>query len=235
MLFLGLGTGLGSAFVADGQLEPLELAHLPYRNNRTYEDYVGLRGFKRMGRQKWQRHVEKVVELLKHGLQADYVMLGGGQTKKLKGDAAGRAPRQQRARHPGRHPSLGHRDLRATTRRRRSRPRPPVASPAARPRRLRRRSPSHVHPSLPGPPRRHPAHGGRPLLGSRSASTCPTRDAEQVRPPGRAPGRRPDQGRLLQPALPHGGDGRHPGRAAPPDARRSATACARSATAAGKG
>jgi polyphosphate glucokinase len=85
MLFLGLGTGLGSAFVADGQLEPLELAHLPYRNNRTYEDYVGLRGFKRLGRKKWQRHVERVIELLKHGLQADYVMLGGGQTKKLKG------------------------------------------------------------------------------------------------------------------------------------------------------
>jgi polyphosphate glucokinase len=84
MLFLGLGTGLGSAFVADGQLEPLELAHLPYRNNRTYEDYVGLRGLKRLGRKKWQRHVERVIELLKHGLQADYVMLGGGQTKKLK-------------------------------------------------------------------------------------------------------------------------------------------------------
>jgi polyphosphate glucokinase len=85
MLFLGLGTGLGSALVADGVVEPLELAHLPYRNNRTYEDYVGLRGFKRMGRQKWQRHVENVVALLKHGLQVDYVMLGGGQTKKLKG------------------------------------------------------------------------------------------------------------------------------------------------------
>jgi polyphosphate glucokinase len=85
MLFLGLGTGLGSAFVANGQLEPLELAHLPYRNDRTYEDYVGLRGFERLGRKKWQRHVEIVIELLKHGLQADYVMLGGGQTKKLKG------------------------------------------------------------------------------------------------------------------------------------------------------
>jgi len=84
MLFIGLGTGMGSAFVANGQLEPLELAHLPYRNNRTYEDYVGLRGFKRLGRKKWQEHVENVVEILKHGLQADYVMLGGGQTKKLK-------------------------------------------------------------------------------------------------------------------------------------------------------
>jgi polyphosphate glucokinase len=84
MLYLGLGTGLGSAFVGDGALEPLELAHLPYRNGRTYEDYLGLRGLKRMGRKKWQRHVEKVVEILKHGLQADYVMLGGGQTKELK-------------------------------------------------------------------------------------------------------------------------------------------------------
>jgi polyphosphate glucokinase len=83
MLYLGLGTGLGSAFVGDGGLEPLELAHLPYRKNRTYEDYLGLRGLQRMGRKKWQRHVEKVVELLKHGLQADYVMLGGGQTKEL--------------------------------------------------------------------------------------------------------------------------------------------------------
>ena len=83
MLYLGLGTGLGSAFVGDGVLEPLELAHLPYRKNRTYEDYLGLRGLQRMGRKKWQQHVEKVVELLKHGLQADYVMLGGGQTKEL--------------------------------------------------------------------------------------------------------------------------------------------------------
>jgi predicted NBD/HSP70 family sugar kinase len=89
MLFLGLGTGLGSALVADGVSQPLELAHLPYRNNRTYEDYVGLRGLERMGRKKWQRHVEKVVELLKHGLRVDYVMLGGGQTKKLKRLPAG--------------------------------------------------------------------------------------------------------------------------------------------------
>ncbi len=84
MLFLGLGTGLGSALVADGVLEPLELAHLPYRNGRTYEDYVGLRGYKRLGRKRWQAHVEKVVELLKRGLQVDYVLLGGGQAKNLK-------------------------------------------------------------------------------------------------------------------------------------------------------
>ena len=83
MLFLGLGTGLGSALVVEGLLQPLELAHLPYRNGRTYEDYVGLRGYKRLGRKRWQRHVEKAVAQLKHGLQADYVTLGGGQTKYL--------------------------------------------------------------------------------------------------------------------------------------------------------
>jgi polyphosphate glucokinase len=84
MLFLGLGTGLGSALVAEGLLVPLELAHLPYRRGRTYEDYVGMRGLVRLGRKKWTRHVHKVVELLKGGLQADYVVLGGGQTRKLK-------------------------------------------------------------------------------------------------------------------------------------------------------
>jgi polyphosphate glucokinase len=85
MLFLGLGTGLGSALVAHGVVEPLELAHLPYRKGRTYEDYVGLRGYKRLGRKRWQRHVEAVIEILKNALQVDYVVLGGGQTKKLKG------------------------------------------------------------------------------------------------------------------------------------------------------
>jgi predicted NBD/HSP70 family sugar kinase len=85
MLFLGLGTGLGSALVADGVVEPLELAHLPYRKGRTYEEYVGLRAYERMGRKRWQRHVEKVVQLFKDALQVDYVMLGGGQSKKLKG------------------------------------------------------------------------------------------------------------------------------------------------------
>jgi polyphosphate glucokinase len=84
MLFLGLGTGLGSALVAEGVLMPMELAHLPYRNGRTYEDYVGQRGLLRLGPKKWTRHVHKVVEILRQGLQADYVVLGGGQTKKLK-------------------------------------------------------------------------------------------------------------------------------------------------------
>jgi len=85
MLFLGLGTGLGSALVAEGVLEPLELAHLPYRKGRTYEDYLGLRGLERMGRKKWQKHVERVIALFHHALQVDYVVLGGGQTKKLEG------------------------------------------------------------------------------------------------------------------------------------------------------
>ena len=83
MLFLGLGTGLGSALVAEGVLQPLELAHLPYRKGRTYEDYLGLRGLKRMGTRKWRRHVTRVVAILRHALQADYVVLGGGQAKKL--------------------------------------------------------------------------------------------------------------------------------------------------------
>jgi predicted NBD/HSP70 family sugar kinase len=84
MLFLGLGTGLGSALVAEGILMPLELAHLRYRRGRSYEDYAGVRGLDRLGRRKWTRHVHAVVEILKAGVQADYVVLGGGQVKKLK-------------------------------------------------------------------------------------------------------------------------------------------------------
>lgn len=84
MLFLGLGTGLGSALVADGELLALELGHLPYRHGRSYEDYAGLRGYERLGRKRWTKHVEKIVALLKHGLQTDEVVLGGGQMKKLK-------------------------------------------------------------------------------------------------------------------------------------------------------
>jgi polyphosphate glucokinase len=83
MLFLGLGTGLGSALVVEGVPLPLELAHLPYRNERTYEGYAGARGLKRLGRKRWARHVWKIVELLMDGLQADYVVLGGGNDKKL--------------------------------------------------------------------------------------------------------------------------------------------------------
>jgi len=83
MLFLGLGTGLGSAMIVDGILEPMELAHLRYKTG-TYEDYVGLRGLKRLGKKKWRRQVARVVEELKQALGADYVVLGGGNAKKLK-------------------------------------------------------------------------------------------------------------------------------------------------------
>jgi predicted NBD/HSP70 family sugar kinase len=84
MLFLGLGTGLGSAMIVNGVLEPMELAHLPYKNGRTYEDYVGLRGLKRLGKKKWRRHVVDVVERLRAALEADYVVLGGGNARLLK-------------------------------------------------------------------------------------------------------------------------------------------------------
>jgi hypothetical protein len=84
MLFLGLGTGLGSAFIVDGVLEPMELAHLPYKKGRTYEDYVGLRGLERLGKKKWREAVFDVVAQLKKALLADYVVLGGGNSKVLK-------------------------------------------------------------------------------------------------------------------------------------------------------
>ena len=84
MLFLGLGTGLGSALIADGVLEPMELAHLPYKNGRTYEDYIGLQGLKRLGKKKWRRHVTDVVTRLKAALCVDYVVIGGGNAKLLK-------------------------------------------------------------------------------------------------------------------------------------------------------
>src|SRR5438874_1117381 len=84
MLFLGLGTGLGSALIVDGVLEPMELAHLPYKKGRTYEDYAGLAGLKRLGKRKWRQHVADVVEQLKTALQAEYVVLGGGNAKLLK-------------------------------------------------------------------------------------------------------------------------------------------------------
>jgi polyphosphate glucokinase len=84
MLFLGLGTGLGSAMIVDGILEPMEVAHLPYKRGRSYEDYLGIRGLKRLGKKKWRRHVARVTEQLKNALEADYVVLGGGNAKLLK-------------------------------------------------------------------------------------------------------------------------------------------------------
>jgi polyphosphate glucokinase len=83
MLFLGLGTGLGSAMIVDGRLEPMELGHLPYRKGKTYEDYLGIRGLERLGKKKWEHHVLKVVSELREALCADEVVLGGGNSKKL--------------------------------------------------------------------------------------------------------------------------------------------------------
>ena len=89
MLFLGLGTGLGSALIVDGVLEPMELAHLPYKKGRTYEDYVGATALKRSGKKKWRRDVRKVIKLLKRALQADTVVVGGGNAKLLRTLPAG--------------------------------------------------------------------------------------------------------------------------------------------------
>ncbi len=83
MLFMGLGTGLGTALVDEGFLLPLELAHLPYREQGTFEDYLGVRGLERLGRAKWAKHVALVAELLRTALVADHVVLGGGNVKKL--------------------------------------------------------------------------------------------------------------------------------------------------------
>ena len=84
MLFLGLGTGLGSAMIVRGIVEPMELAHLPYKKGKTYEDYLGLRGLERMGKKKWRRYVACIVKELQTALNADYVVLGGGNAKKMK-------------------------------------------------------------------------------------------------------------------------------------------------------
>ena len=83
MLFLGLGTGLGSALMVDGIIEPMELSSLPYKK-ATYEDYLGLRGLKRLGKKKWRRTVEQVVKELAGVLEMDDIVIGGGNVKKLK-------------------------------------------------------------------------------------------------------------------------------------------------------
>ncbi len=82
MLFLGLGTGLGTAMVFNGIVEPMELAHLPYRK-ATFEDYVGRRGLERLGRKKWRRHVHEVIELLRAALLPDDIVIGGGNAARL--------------------------------------------------------------------------------------------------------------------------------------------------------
>jgi polyphosphate glucokinase len=83
MLFLGLGTGLGSAMVRDGVVFPLELAHLPYKKDHTYEEYLGEAGMKKRGKKTWRKHVGDVVELFIAAFVVDYVVLGGGNAKRI--------------------------------------------------------------------------------------------------------------------------------------------------------
>src|SRR5579871_6324724 len=91
MLFLGLGTGLGSAMIVDGVFEPMELGHLHYRKGRTFEDYLGAAGLKRLGKKKWRKEVAAVVKHFVAALEPDYVVLGGGNAEKL-----GRLPKKAR-------------------------------------------------------------------------------------------------------------------------------------------
>lgn len=84
MLFLGLGTGLGATLIIDGVVEPTEIGHMPYRKGRTFEDFLGERGRRRLGTRKWRRAVADVVTHLKGALEADYVVLGGGNAARLK-------------------------------------------------------------------------------------------------------------------------------------------------------
>ena len=84
MLFLGLGTGLGTALISITSLLPLELAHLPYRKGRPFEDYIGQRGLRPFGKKRWRHYVEDVTARLLDAMVADYVVLGGGNAKKLK-------------------------------------------------------------------------------------------------------------------------------------------------------
>jgi polyphosphate glucokinase len=82
MLFLGLGTGLGSALVANGFVQPMELGHLPYKKG-TFEDYVGSAGLEKRGKKRWRLDVTDAVAKLSAALEPDYVVLGGGNAKKL--------------------------------------------------------------------------------------------------------------------------------------------------------
>ena len=106
MLFLGLGTGLGSALVVDGIVAPMELGHLPFRK-ATFEDYVGERGRKRLGKKKWREAVAETIERLTAALEPDYVVLGGGNAKKLGELPENVAARRERQRLPRRLPPLG--------------------------------------------------------------------------------------------------------------------------------
>ncbi len=108
MLFLGLGTGLGSALIVDGIVEPMELGHLQYKK-ATFEDYVGLRGLERFGKKKWRRYVADVVQRLIAAIEPDDVVLGGGNVPQIEGTAAKMPGRRQRKRLSRRVSTLGKR------------------------------------------------------------------------------------------------------------------------------
>jgi len=81
LLFLGLGTGLGTVLIINGIVEPMEMGHLPYRKGRTYEDYLGDRGLKRLGKRRWRRALKDVLGRLTAALEVDRVVLGGGNAR----------------------------------------------------------------------------------------------------------------------------------------------------------
>ena len=83
MLFLGLGTGPGTTLIRDGVVIPLEIAHLPYENGRTYEEVVGDAGLKRLGVRRWRKHVSNIVTLMMNAVIAEYTVLGGGNVRLL--------------------------------------------------------------------------------------------------------------------------------------------------------
>ncbi|HVW70996.1 MAG TPA: ROK family protein [Steroidobacteraceae bacterium] len=84
MLFIGLGTGMGATLILDGIIEPMELGHLPYKRGRTYEEFIGERGLKRLGKKKWRKAVDEVVTQLGAAFEVDYMVLGGGNARLLK-------------------------------------------------------------------------------------------------------------------------------------------------------
>jgi polyphosphate glucokinase len=89
MLFLGLGTGFGTTLIVEGVVAPMELAHLPYKHGRTYEDYLGKAGLERWGKRKWRLHVADVTIRFRSALEADDVVIGGGNAKLLRALPAG--------------------------------------------------------------------------------------------------------------------------------------------------
>ena len=84
MLFLGLGTGLGATLIIDGVVEPTEVGHMPYKHGRTFEDYVGERGRERLGNRRWRKAVCEVIAYLSAAFEPGYIVLGGGNAKRLK-------------------------------------------------------------------------------------------------------------------------------------------------------